>query len=87
MAVVGIALRGLGLLAKNKAARKAGDKALKRFKKIINKTPNKQFKHVLDSGKTKTGGAKQKKKIIKQQISIKRKMDAKGEEYTSPIKQ
>ena len=34
MAVVGIALRGLGLLAKNKAARKAGDKALKRFKKI-----------------------------------------------------
>ena len=79
MAVVGIALRGLGLLAKNKAARKAGDKALKRFKKIINKTPNKQFKEV------KTGGAKQKKKIIKQQISTKRKMDAKGEEYKSPI--
>ena len=46
MAGVGIALRGLGLLAKNKAARKAGDIALKQFKKIINKTPNKQFKEV-----------------------------------------
>ena len=58
---------------------KMGDVDFKQFKKIINKTPNKEFKQ------TTIGGKAQKKKIIDQETSIKRKMDAKKEEYKSPI--
>ena len=74
--LVGVAIKGLGLLGKEK---KLGDVAFKQFKKIINKTPNKEFKQ------TTIGGKAQKKKIIDQETSIKRKMDAKKEEYKSPI--
>ena len=58
---------------------KMGDVDFKQFKKIINKTPNKEFKQ------TTIGGKAQKKKIIDQATSIKRKMNAKKEEFKSPI--
>ena len=58
---------------------KTGDVDFKQFKKIINKTPNKEFKQ------TTIGGKAQKKKIIDQATSIKRKMNAKKEEFKSPI--
>ena len=74
--LVGVAIKGLGLLGKEK---KLGDAVFKQFKKVINKTPNKEFKQ------TTIGGKAQKKKIIDQETSIKRKMDAKKEEYKSPI--
>ena len=53
---------------------KIAGKQFKKFKKIIKKTPGKQI------------NKSQKKKIIQQETSIKRKFEAKGEEWKSPIK-
>ena len=50
------------------------NKIFKKFKKTINKTPDKIV--------SKT----QKKKIIQQQKTIKNKFEAKGDKWTSPIK-
>ena len=69
-----------------------GDYAMKNFKKRIQKTPNKPFREdktyklYTGPGKTKThgkiiSGKAQKKKIIQQQIDIKRKWDAKGDKW------
>ena len=66
-----------------------GDYAMKNFKKRIQKTPNKPFREdktyklYTGPGKTKThgkiiSGKAQKKKILQQQIDIKRSWDAKG---------
>ena len=69
-----------------------GDYAMKNFKKRIQKTPNKPFREdktyklYTGPGKTKThgkiiSGKAQKKKIIQQQIDIKRKWEAKGDKW------
>jgi len=56
------------------------NKIFKKFKKKIQKTPNKVFKSDNTSGK------EQKKLIIQQQKTIKNKFEAKGDRWTSPIK-
>ena len=50
------------------------NKIFKKFKKTINKTPDKIIPKT------------QKKKIIQQQKTIKNKFEAKGDKWTSPIK-
>ena len=69
-----------------------GDYAMKNFKKRLTKSPNKPFREdktyklYTGPGKTKThgkiiSGKAQKKKILQQQIDIKRSWDAKGDKW------
>ena len=90
--MVGIAIKGLGLLGKlgkssKLSKKKRGDFAMKNFKKRLQKTPNKILRqdktYELSTGKFGKiiSGKKQKKKILKQQHSIKRKWEATGDEW------
>ena len=56
------------------ASKKLTNLTFKKFKKTINKTPNKIIPKT------------QKKKIIQQQKTIKNKFEAKGDKWMSPIK-
>ena len=72
-----------------KESQKLQNLKFKKFKKIIKKTPDKEFdqKGYIEPGATKSTPAKvQKKKIIQQQQTIWNKMHAKGEKWVSPIK-
>ena len=65
------------------------DKLFGRFKKKIQKTPDKEFhqKGLIEHGATKPIRAKEmKKKIVQQQQDKKNKMQAKGDKWVSPIK-